>query len=90
MCGVVSLKKPVETKPSATKIPETIRVILGPVFLQIKLPAKAPRQKKHMVRVKLNASAESAHPNTSLNGTFKIDQAYSTPENSIEITPTAK
>ena len=83
MCGVVSFKKPVETKPSATKIPETIRVILGPAFLQIKLPKKAPRQKKHIVNVKLKASVESLKLNDSLNGIFKIDQAYKTPEKSM-------
>ena len=51
---------------------------------------KTHKQKKHMVMVKLNASAESDQAKTSLNGIFKIDQAYNTPENNIVNTPTAR
>jgi hypothetical protein len=62
-------------------------VSLVPIFLQIRLPQKAPRQKKHIVNVKLKAKTESLHPDSFLNGIFKIDQAYKTPEKSIVNTP---
>ena len=78
---------PVTTKPIPTKAPAIISVILGPIFLQIRLPKNAPKQKKHIVRVKLKASEESLHPKTSLKGIFKMDQAYKTPEKSIAKTP---
>ena len=70
-----------------TNKPEIISVIFGPSFLQIRLPKKAPRQKKHIVNVKLKARTESLQLNSVLNGIFKIDQAYSTPEKSIVKTP---
>ena len=77
-------------KPAPTRRPASMSVIFGPAFLQIRLPAKAPRQKKHIVSVKLNASEESLHSKTDLNGILRIDQAYKTPENSIEKTPIAR
>jgi len=74
---------PVIANPAPTRIPDNIRGTLELNLLLSKLPKNAPRQKKHMVTVKLKASAESLHPYTSLNGTFSIDHAYSIPEKSI-------
>ena len=77
-------------KPAPTSAPAIISVILGPMRLQIKLPKNAPRQKKHIVKVKLRAYDESLQPNSSLNGIFNIDQAYRIPENNIEKTQTTR
>lgn len=85
-----AVRKPVAIKPVPTSAPAIISVIFVPIFLQIRLPKNAPRQKKHIVNVKLKASVESLQLNTVLNGIFNIDQAYKTPEKSIENTPTAK
>ena len=82
-----ALKRPVETNPMPTNAPAIISVILGPIFLQIKLPKNAPKQKKHIVNVKLNAKTESLHSNSLLKGIFKIDQAYNTPEKSRSFHP---
>ena len=73
--GTLLLRRPVEIKPIPTNIPEINKVIFGPIFLHIRLPKKAPRQKKHIVKVKLKARVESLNPKSSLNGIFKIDQA---------------
>ena len=81
--GIVPLRRPVATKPTPTSIAEIKSVILGPSFLQIRLPKKAPRQKKHIVNVKLKARTESLQLNSDLKGIFNIDQAYNTPEKSI-------
>ena len=87
---MLAFSRPVITNPAPTRAPAMTSVIFGPIFLQIRLPKNAPRQKKHIVRVKLRASTESLHPNSSLNGIFSIDQAYSTPEKSITKTPVAR
>ena len=46
-----------------------------------------PMQKKHIVNVKFKASWEGVHPNSSVRGAFKIDQAYIIPAKSILTTP---
>jgi hypothetical protein len=85
-----AVSKPVSVKPTPTSTPAIISVNLEPIFLQIRLPKNAPKQKKHIASVKFNASDESLQLKTSLKGTFKIDQAYKTPEKSIVKTPTAR
>ena len=66
--SISAFNKEVKPNPSPTSIPAMMSVNLTLMRLHMMLPKKAPRQKKHIVSVKLSASDESLHIKTSLNG----------------------
>jgi hypothetical protein len=74
-------------KPENTRMAEMTAVTLGEVFLVNTPETIPPMQKKHIVNVKFKASWEGVHPNSSVRGAFKIDQAYIIPAKSILTTP---
>ena len=87
---MLSEMKAVPQKPMPVSMAERMRVFAVPIILNSLLPKKAPRQKVHIVRVKLKANAESLNPEISLKGIFSMDQAYIIPANSIANMPVAR
>ena len=84
------LRQAVNIKPDADKRPATIRAIRVPKRFEILAPNNPPMQKKLIAKVKVRASSEVPQPNSVAKGAFKIDHAYSTPANSIAVTPIAR
>ena len=66
-------RMPVRIKPNAAKMPAMISAIRLPARLEIRAPSNPPIQKKLIAMVKLRASSETPHPNSLLNGVFKME-----------------
>ncbi len=62
------------TKPTAERTAAAMQVSLKPMRLMSAPPTMPPKQKKHIVRVKLRLSAEAVQPNSAARGALRMDQ----------------
>ena len=87
---LLPFKRPVSAIPLPAKTAETMVDSFTPILRLKKLPKRPPKQKEHIVIVKLRESCCGSQPKSVAKGTLRIDQAYIIPAKSIATTDTVK